>query len=145
MSLYRDYSQDFTAQKNAGTYLDENDWLNTGVDKPLDFNYGQTQMPYGAGIDTSVVPTSKNFLENTMAQGRGLYADASDSIGDATSGWTAKGFSDVVGGLGGLYQMYQGNQMMKLAKKDMANRTNAYKTARRDKDNFLSASKSVFA
>ena len=73
----------------------------------------------------------------------GLYDSAKDGLG--TDNWTAKGFSDVVGGLGGLYQMYQGNQMMKLAKKDMANRTDAYKTARRDKDNFLSASKSVFA
>ncbi len=80
---------------------------------------------------------------------------------DNTNGWSwdsssfnpgNEGFSDTMSGLasgvgavGGIYSMMQGRDMMKLAKKDMNLRKDAYQTARADKDRFLSASKTAFA
>ena len=141
MSLYgdnRDYISPQNDNYSQGSFVD----------------FQQQFQPYGSdfGSPQSLVPTagyaSNGYNATATNPGYDSAFNANSAGGlwnDAKDGFSAKGFSDIVGGLGGLYQMFQGNQMMKLAKKDMANRTDAYKTARRDKDNFLAASKSVFA
>ncbi len=104
--LYDSYS----ASNNAGQYLQNNDWLNTGVKlPPLSMGWDSQQMPGMSGIDTSGLPDYNAGLYNQMKN----------------SDWNMGDTSDLIGGLGGLYSMYQGNQMMGLAKDDMRNRKRA--------------------
>jgi len=111
---------------------------------PANNNYNRDSfVDYQQQFQPAYQAQDDDYFDGFGSSMGGLYDSAKDGLG--TDNWTAKGFSDVVGGLGGLYQMYQGNQMMGLAKKDMANRTNAYKTARADKDRFLSGTKNAFA
>ncbi len=130
---------DYMRQNPMGTMDDYNNMANAGTGLYDSF----------AGMDTSsMIPTAgydSNGYNATATNAGYDSAINKNSVGGLFDNFSAAGFSDVASGLGGLYSMYQGNKMMKLAEQDMNLRKNAYQTSRRDKDNFLSSTKSAFA
>lgn len=95
------------------------------------YNYGSNQelQPWEYGTNRDVnqgqqynMTPSYQPATNT-GSGSGLF----DSF-------SAAGFSDVVSGVGGLYQMYQGDKFMDMAQKDQDMRQVAYTQARADED-----------
>jgi len=122
--LYDNYN----ATDAANKYVDTNSMYQADYNKPLDYNWQNEQMPGMSGMDTSDVPEYNAGLFNY-----------------GKNNFTAAGFGDIVGGLGGLYGMYQGNKMMGLAKDDMNMRKQSYTDARNDRNNFLSDTKTAFS
>jgi len=74
------------------------------------------------------------------------YTPSTSGIGSESGGlfdsWSASGFNDIIGGVGGLYQMYQGHKFMGLAEDDMAMRQESYDAARADEDVRMANNKS---
>ncbi len=83
---------------------------------------------YSAGGDTSMLGGN---------QSKGLFDDLSFADG-------AKGFADIAGGLGGLYQLYQGDQMLDMRKDQLGLSKQAYYDNKNRRDNFENKSAKAF-
>jgi len=103
IGLYDNYN----ATNAANKYVGDKSVYNANVDlPPLNMNWKNTQelLPYGGTIDTNNIATGNKWDSSFNA----------DSVGGLFDSFSAKGFADTVGGIGGLYQMYQGNKMLGL-------------------------------
>ncbi len=92
---------------NVNSAVDQNDWLNAGVKLPplsMGWENQQQQLPFGGQVNV-----------NDIGAGNGGLFD----------NWSMGDSKDLIGGMGGLYSMYQGHQLMGLAKDDLSNRKRA--------------------
>ena len=119
---------------NAGDmYRDTNDIALPPID--LGYKSNQQMLPYGGSLDTSNIATGNKWDSSFNA----------DSVGGLFNNFSAAGFKDVAGGLGGLYGMYQGHKMLGLAKDDLNMRKTAYRDNRNRRNNFESNVSKSFA